>query len=294
MNLISYKYKILEFRNNSKYTNSHLNGSNENYMQFILLTYRRTGSNHLLDLLRSHPDIVAFSGLYEDKKLGFTYPGYPAFTDKATLNYRNFFPLDFLKSRIFRKYCDNVKAVGFKVIYEIRFKSVLKYLQSLPNLKVIHLQRNNLLEIVISDLLAKKTGIWHIVDNDCRNDAVKAGLDSKAKFVNKGTNAETLNGIRINIDYDYCLGEFRKIDNLRRRFDSVFHQNNMLHLSYDELMANPQQTCSRVLNFLEVEQRELSSRFFKINNLPKSGIVINYDSLKKKFEGTEWYSFFDE
>ena len=136
--------KISEFFQNSKYTNEHLKGNNKSYQKFIILTYRRTGANYFLDLLRSHSAIVAYATLFENGKLGFVYPGYPNPRSKQTLEYRDKYPREFLKKRIFRNFNENIKAVGFKMVYKTGHPQILEYIRTLPEVKIIHLQRRNI------------------------------------------------------------------------------------------------------------------------------------------------------
>jgi hypothetical protein len=57
-------------------------------------------------------------------------------------------------------------ATGFKLMYHHArrgsFATVWDYLESLEGLKVLHLSRSNLLEVLVSRRLAERRGVWHV------------------------------------------------------------------------------------------------------------------------------------
>jgi len=285
--------KISEHFRNSKYTNEHLNGNNRTYQKFILLTYRRTGANYLLDLLRSHPDIVAFATMFEYGKLVYVYPGYPSLHCKKTLKYRDKYPFEFLKKRVFRNYSHNIKAVGFKMVYETRHPEVLEYIKNKMDIKVIHLQRKNLLRVYLSDTIASTTNTWHILSKEHEQFVKDIGAESRVRIIEKNDLPVSADDFKIALKYKDCLKEFIKISNYTKKFKNYFKPEQVLNIYYEDLLVNFNEEIRKVQDFLGVEYRVLTSRFIKINRKKLSDTISNYTELKEKFAGSKWEVFFE-
>ena len=286
--------KISEGLQNSKYTHPHLNGENDSYQKFFLLTYRRCGANYFLDLLRSHPNIVSFAGLYEKNKLGFSYPGYPQVSDKRTVRYRDHYPIEFLKKRIYRNYSSEIKAVGFKLIYETRHPSVLEYLKQSEDVKLIHLQRRNLLRVHLSDMIAKKTQKWHVLSKEHEQEIKKIDAESFISYSHEKKDTILPDEFKIELLYENCISEFEKITQLIEHFQKFFSKNKVHVIYYEDLIENLEEETRKVQEFIGVENKALTSRFIRINNKKLSDVISNYYELKEKFNGSPWEKFFDD
>ncbi|MFH0867653.1 MAG: sulfotransferase domain-containing protein [Bacteroidota bacterium] len=276
------------------YTNEHRKGINHNYRKFIVLTYRRSGANYFLELLRSHHQIVAFANLYEKNKLGFIYPGYPRFDCKKTLEYRDKKPVDFLNKIIFGNYHENIRTVGFKIIYEIDQPAVLDYLRSMPDLKVIILQRQNLLRVHLSDMIAKSTNKWHALLKEHEGWVKESGLDSRIRVIENKSDPILPPDFKIELDYNKCLDEFLYITRLTEKFDAFFNPANTLALKYENILDDQTKETKKVLDFLGADEQLLTSRLIRINNRPLHDVISNYADLKEKFKGSAWEKFFEE
>lgn len=279
---------------NPKYTHEHLNGNNLSYQKFILLTYKRTGSNYLSDLLRSHPQIVSFGSLFGKKNPAFLYPDYPSVTCKMTLNYRNNQPIEFLEKNVFRSYHQSIKAVGFKMNYDSEFHHVIEYLKQLPDLKVIHLIRNNYLKIYLSDMIASYLNKWHAINIEHKQFIESTGTESRVLSIEKNEQPILKDDFHLELKYEDCLNEFIKIKDHVENFRKYFKPEQTLDVYYEDLLKNSKNVTGQLLSFLNTDQIELTSRFVKINNKKSSEIISNFYELKKQFSGTEWEVFFEE
>lgn len=286
--------KISGLRDNAKYTNEHLKGNNHEYQKFIVLTYRRSGANFFLDLLRSHPQIVAYAGLFEKDKVAFFYTGYPPVDCKSTLKYRDKYPVEFLQKRVFGTYSDAIKSVGFKIIYELKQQQVLEYLRAMPDLKIIHLQRKNLLRLHLSDKIAATTNKWHAVSKEHEQWVNAVGDGQRGRLVDDPQHSILPDDLKITLNYQECLKEFEKITRLRNEFKGFFMQQSLLDVYYEDLLTNLSTETTKVLSFLNVENQDLNSRFLKINNKKISDLITNYAQLKNEFAGSEWAQFFED
>jgi hypothetical protein len=68
----------------------------------------------------------------------------------------------------------------------------------------------------------------------------------------------------------------------------------MLEVFYENLVAEQQAECDRILDFLGVCRRPLVTQIKKQRTRPLREVIENYHELKKHFAGTEWARFFDE
>lgn len=291
---MSFLNIITNHISNPKYTHEHLNGNNLSYQKFILLTYKRTGSNYLSDLLRSHPQIVSFGSLFGKKNPAFLYPDYPSVTCKKTLKYRNHKPIEFLEKNVFRNYHQSIKAVGFKMNYDSNFMEVFEYLKYMKDLKVIHLIRNNYLKIYLSDMVASYLKKWHAINKEHKQFIEYTGTESRVLSIEKNDESILKDDFHLELKYEDCLNEFIKIKNHVENFRKYFTPEQTLELYYEDLLNNPIDKANQIMSFLNADQLELTSRFVKMNNKKSSEIISNFYELKKQFSGTEWEVFFEE
>lgn len=114
----------------------------KDYIQFVIVCQARTGSNLLMSLLNSHPEVRA---LGEEFSL---------MSNKTTTQkIKAIFPPKAVK-----------KIVGFKIFYYHPLDSndldIWEYLRTNKNIKIIHLTRQNTLRTFLSRKIAFKTKKW--------------------------------------------------------------------------------------------------------------------------------------
>lgn len=110
--------------------------------RFAIIANARTGSNFLLDGLKSSRDIRMYHEIFAEhnRQIGKDF--------EKTL------------STVFQHESKSTQIVGFKVFYNHLTEEEWKKLQARKELKVIHLTRRNRLRTVISLEIAFKTGQW--------------------------------------------------------------------------------------------------------------------------------------
>ena len=145
-----------------------LNQGSKDYRKFIILGKGRTGSNMLASALRSHTQIVAYGELFNNAdhhRILWEHPDYIPYRplDRAR-KLRERDPREFVEKLVFRRYPLQVSAVGFKLFYyhaqEKSWESVWPYLKAMPDLKIIHIKRENILKNVLSLKIAFTTNEW--------------------------------------------------------------------------------------------------------------------------------------
>ena len=67
-----------------------------------------------------------------------------------------------------------------------------------------------------------------------------------------------------------------------------------MEVTYENLAAERDLECDRILDFLGVPRRKLKTRMLKQQTRSLPDIVTNYRMLKEHFDSTEWSSFFVE
>ena len=262
---------------------SNIYGSSENqqnYQKFLILCYPRTGSNFLVSLLQSHPQIRSFGEMFsEDDKLHWGYSGYqsPNIIDLKTEE-----PIFFIDQLVYRQnFPLLIRAVGFKLFYfqpkQLKQKVIWQYLNKIEDLKIIHLTRKNLFHIYISHQLAIKTNQWDLLT--------------------KETNPQESPLLEpIFVDYKSCLTQFQLIKDWETQYSNFFNlpTQQYYNITYEDLVNNIKQETYKLQDFLGVDQRLLTAYTKKQGTKPMREIVANYDQLKEQFHNSCWSEFFDE
>ena len=262
---------------------SHIYGTSENpknYQRFLILCHPRTGSNFLVSLLQSHPQIRAFGELFtEDNNL---YWGYSGYRTQRIKELRSENPVLFLEKLVYRPtFPAIVKAAGFKLLYsqpkQKHQKIVWQYLEEIENLKIIHLTRKNIFHTYVSHEVAKITNQFTLLKNE--KDHGESNLLEP-----------------IFLDYKQCLLTFEQIRNWEIEYGNFFNKSTQMYynLVYEHLVNDLDQETSKLQEFLGVEKQQLSSYTRKQSRKPIKEIVVNYEPLKEQYRNSCWSEFFDE
>ena len=224
------------------------------FVPFIVLTRSRTGSNMLISMLDSHPNIRAEGELLRDLN--------PKFHGVAL-------------NLVFSRQPSYIGASGFKIFYgHARQDSgtrVWDQLERMEHLSVVHLKRRNILRTVVSERIALDQGIW---------------LARSSQNLPKPRKR-----IRLSIEEAeraFSLTKLRETEGDRRFGDLA-----LLDVYYEDLVCEAQAIFRKVTEFLNVPFVEPITRLRKQNPEPLTDLLVNYDELQSAFSGTEWQHFFD-
>jgi len=247
------------------------------YKPFIVLSEPRSGSNYLIHLLNNHPSVLCYGEIFQPE-FHLDNPGPTVFdyfgVFKVFRLLRSTFPLFFVRHLVFKKHRASLKAVGFKIFYEHaskgKPKDIWSYLRSLEDLRVLHLKRKNALRIIVSRKLAEKTGVY---------------------YLKKDQKGET-NTLKLFLDYKECLKFFKRLEAQRLKYDSFFKKHKILQIYYEDLVKHKRLSENRICDFLDVKKRPLKCKLARQNTRSLRRIIVNYDSLKRKFSKTPWKRFF--
>lgn len=243
---------------------------NRNYQKFILLSSERNGTNLLTGLLNSHPMIVSHHECF--RPLFFQTGDHTGVIDRFILRpYRDAFPVPFIRSYIYKRYPKQIHAVGFELFYKQgKSLDIWNFLRNTNNIKIIHLKRINLLRTYLSLTIASKTNIWITTDQN------------------------QIHPISVYLSANKCRAFFIMIDMYRAYFNAFFQHNNVLQITYEDLVNNQEKEIHRILSFLQVPYQELHCPLIKINTRSLKQSIKNYAALRCSFASTKWSIFFEE
>lgn len=220
----------------------------------VILTRPRSGSTCLLDLLSMH------SNMTTDPHIFYNYTKLPQ---------------DFGVTKVHSK--KNVRGYKFKVQptdYDITPENRAQAEKGLANLvaqgiKVIHLERENLVRQAVSWLLA---------------DTVKR------PNYRKGQKPNTITAM--NFDADVLLERIEKFEALAQFEKSVLKNIPHLYLNYEkDLMseANHAETMSRICQFLEIAPEQVATRYVRLSSDDLSQSILNYQEIQDVLRITKYF-----
>jgi LPS sulfotransferase NodH len=244
---------------------------------FVVLTFPRTGSAWLIEMLDGHPAIAAYQELFLP---GGGMPSYasmdlPLFeTSLGSVSSRRRGPrlvrrIEYLR----RLYADRpgIRAIGFKLMYAqaSAHTGLLPYF-ALRRVRAVHLIRANMLDAVISYRIAEATGVFH----PRAGDAVPRALVS--------LDAERLRRRLEDLELEIS----------RARSWLERYRLPRVEIAYEELVGRREETLGRVLDFLGVEpsRDRLESSFVRTNAGPRAELIENFTDVREALAGTrfEW------
>lgn len=226
---------------------------NKKYGKFIVLTRSRTGSTYLNQLLDSHPNISTLDEPYRIKFIQTSF---------------------MIWNRVFSSKPKQIEQVGFKLMYYHDLNvnnSVWDILKNNLDVKIIHLQRHNLLRCLISRELAVKMKAFHSHEIDGNRNILK-----KKVFINPDK-----------IIRDLELTETSKIKALK-----LLENHQIIELYYEDFCNNTTKL-NEVLQFLNLPSVELKSSLKKMNPEPLEDLVSNYSDIYNRLRNTKWSYLLD-
>lgn len=158
-----------------------LDADSADYTRFIILCLGRTGSNMLAQALNSSPHITCFGDVFNPQSDFIqVFVGSQEVFSPHDLSLRREDPVRFLEERIFCRYPQHIRAVGFKLHYGQfgRYPGLGERLLRDRNMCLIHLCRHNLLRTLVSLRLAQATGVYL---KDTRRKGARARLAKAAR-----------------------------------------------------------------------------------------------------------------
>lgn len=150
-------------------------------------------------------------------------------------------------------------------------RDAMDFLKSQRDIRIIHLKRRNRLETLTSLRVA---GLTH-------------------QYQRREDQAEQGDHLKIALTPDECEQAFGQMAEWEKLCDGAFVDHDMLEVYYENLVAEQRVECHRLLDFLSLTRRTLTSPLRKQRSRPLSDVIENYVELKQHFAETGWGRFFE-
>lgn len=227
--------------------------------RYVLFLIGRVGSTYLMQLMNSHPSILALSEELNDlQEKGAA----------AQLEWTQHF---FTPPLITRH-----QVIGFNVkLYHVVDPAAFSQLMVENNCKVIHLQRRNRIKGTVSYFMGKKlsesTGMWGLFDEQNRPTSIQIDPD----------------------EFDAML---QRREQIQGELDKYIESINLpkLMIYYEDLQFNRDLVLQQLFSFFNVKTYPVQANTLKIASDDLRKVIINFDQLRSKYEGTLYAPMFDE
>jgi LPS sulfotransferase NodH len=245
----------------------------ETVTRFILLSRQRSGSTVIVRSLDVHPEIFCAGEIFHPgKKIHHKEMQFPFLRIIRAGRYSRYlnFPLgilktsDFLETFYMRTLVGKVRCSGFKLMLnQIKLFPLTKVWLNNREIKKIVLVRENVLDILISDLRAKVSGVSHLNNGDvmsARKVALEIrGLKKRLKRIEKDNSKL----------YEYANRE----DALLVKYGDLSDWNTSMRLIFD---------------YLGVESLEIPAALAKRSANSMSDNISNFEEVVTELQGSEY------
>jgi len=278
--------------------------TSSSYSRFVILAHARTGSSLLSHALNSHPRIICFGEVFNWvlTYVSFTVEGYDE-SNADDLNLRNKDPVAFLQERIFCQPPGMSSAVGFKLHYSHcsppwGFPALLDHLAEDKEVRILHLQRRNMLKSLASEKIAAATGGYYHVRAATRLRSIpKAFIHpvialKKARLIIAQNVRSRRRPRRVTLSVEECKAYFEETKATVKQHDELFREHDKLSLFYEEILSARDDVFARAQSFLGVEPQVLTVGLRKQSPDDLRALIENYDELREAFADTEYGEFF--
>lgn len=253
------------------------------YQKFIVLTRARSGSNLLGDLLGSSSQILLFGEIFQNKQRRIIWNHWQPddYKSQAVRSLRNEKPIQFLEEVVFRPYPRRIKAVGFKLFYshgaDPVWQPIWDYLKQDRSIKIIHLQRQNILKSHLSKAIATQR---------------KCHIERRGLFQPAAPPVEDIDPVELS--YEACLQDFEQTVHWRKEAVEFFQDHAVKEVVYEDFIRNWDATLQSLQEFLGTQPQPLRTSIVKQSKRAMSESISNYWELKQRFENTPWAAFFPQ
>lgn len=261
------------------------------YQRFVVISYLRSGTHLLRTALESHPAIRCQTEVFNSDNPRLPYSLNTA-TEEVLNNwvYNNINPGTTRVGFVLQAYHPNALLAFPGIQANPHWSNIWDLLSAMPELKVIHLRRNNLLKRHLSHIQARTSGQWH---------------NWKAEALNNISLIETLPATHIDryevkqhvhrLNPETLELDFKEVENWHSFAEKKLANKASIKLSYENLHLNFDEECRKILSFLGVDSTvKLQSSVRKLESRSLTDSIENYGKLKKRFSGSAWSHFFED
>ncbi len=236
-------------------------------VRFVIVSAPRTGSTLLARTLNSVPGVCCHGELLLPNRVRGFRDGFDPLAANADerkaragalLQQRESDPAGFVQSAL----TGPESAIGMKVIYEDllqpRWRAVLNTLLTDPDLRWIHLQRQNPLRRYVSEQVMLAGG------------AIHSGMGGKAK-----------SKVKVAIDIDDFQARTEQIRAQCKQIDDLLADQTAVSIFYEDLSADPGNTVAQACQLLniDVSPDQIEPALEKVGAADLSAAISNYAAL---------------
>lgn len=249
--------------------------SAEKTIPFVVLTSPRSGSTWLVSLLNQMEDATMCGELFLPRKRSGKWDAdfaYPRFVEARQAGRRNrpvevFKYLDVLYQR--------PGAVGFKLMYSQlhRYPELMVYFL-IHRVRVVHLVRKNLLDLLISRAVKRKLRQAHRL-----------------------TNEPPVQGLQVELNTGTLIKKLQIKQRKMNRAKNLLRWSGLrqIEIGYEDLQTDPDafQVLCRFLS-IPSEGQMPESRFQKVRRESQSQVLKNYNEVRRALEGTRYLAYLEQ
>lgn len=237
--------------------------------KFIIFALPRTGSTLLSKSLNKHPEVFCDDEIFHFSFRDYFSPNQFRFLKIRLLpkkiNYIINYPVTYLRLNNFlnkyftNKRGENFKARGFKLMYYQTFymPGLINYLKK-NDVKIILLLRENIFRNALSDMRARKTGVYH----------------------HKGENEKTVSGMpKLNVDINTLKNKMNHITYQNKKLEHIVENMQYIKILYEDF-ADWNNTMNKIFDFLEVSRTDVSAGAKKLNPDKAEDMINNFSEVK--------------
>ena len=252
----------------------------------------RGGSNFLAHLINNHPDARLHTELFNVSRLA-KRPGWLTYPGNCIADFYGFskrqhrakgFKLMYDQLSIHELQRSNWPAhTSERILTDIasihqnsrlpmrelerRLSHALYQLTSDTDLRVIHLKRTNLLDLLISTKRAISEDNWH---------------------------GKSYTTAAITLSPEECEHFFEHTLNQQQKYDRLFEKCDVLQVTYEQLTENTDNCLRTIQRHLSIPQMNVQTSGTRRQSAStRSDVLANHAELKQHFSSSRWARFFD-
>lgn len=244
--------------------------------RFVVVCAPRTGSTMLRLLLNSHSNICAHGEVF----------GYPLIRGFVGLRQgenspmlsllqqiREEDPVRYLRDYVFLDV--PCTTVGAKTLYATlenpRWKAVLDFIKRDPEIRIVHLFRENRLKRYLSQYIVAEV--------------------TKVKVVFQGDDRPLIP--KVEVRPEQCLQDMESTEADEHRFREVFRDHRVFEVTYEQILNSGSGCLDKLQCFLNVVPESLKLMTQKLVSDDLREVIANYDEVERGLRGTRHHRYFD-
>jgi LPS sulfotransferase NodH len=240
--------------------------------RFIILTDQRSGSNHLAGLLDSHRSVRVAGELFNPDRHHLDR-SHELLEGLGDLRSRD--PVAYLEAFYTQPLDDSTTHLGFRLFHDHARqrpeKAIWTALRRMRNLKVIHLQRRNILKNLLSLKLALRSSRWQRLE---------------------GT--PPVRYEPLTLTFEEVVAHIKSRERSFARGSRFFRRHRRTEIFYEDLERDEERRLEALLRFLGLPSQPLVSSTRKQNQQPSWELIENHAELEDRFRHTRWHEFFQD